>query len=189
MWQLVACLVGQLAKCRLSTRTDRQCHSRALHTSLSIGIWQRSAFHRRKWQQINKMDKRDVILSDQAACRYDENNKYSLLYSSCHHQSPIIFTKTGFQNLCQIELYQSSVTVFHKQATNPNEKRTQARCWEFTRRPNTNDRCCRDGSWPPTGWLQLLGALLPFPPSPEICPKANVWRDTKGRVQKIKMEI
>ena len=98
----------------------------ALHTSLSIGIWQRSAFHRRKWQQINKMDKRDVILSDQAACRYDENNKYSLLYSSCHHQSPIIFTKTGFQNLCQIELYQSSVTVFHKQATNPNEKRTQA---------------------------------------------------------------
>ena len=116
MWQLVACLVGQLAKCRLSTRTDRHCHSRALHTSLSIGIWQRSAFHRRKWQQINKMDKRDVILSDQAACRYDENNKYSLLYSSCHHQSPIIFTKIGFQNLCQIELYQSSATVFHKRS-------------------------------------------------------------------------
>ena len=59
--------------------------SQALHTSLSIGIWQRSGFHRRKWQQINKMDKRDVILSDQAACRYDENNRYSLLYSSCHH--------------------------------------------------------------------------------------------------------
>ena len=96
--------------------------SQALHTSLSIGIWQRSAFHWRKWQQINQMDKRDVILSDQAACRYDENNKYSLLYSSCHHQSPIIFTKIGFQNLCQIELYQSSVTVFHKQATNPKWK-------------------------------------------------------------------
>ena len=100
--------------------------SQALHTSLSIGIWQRSAFHRRKWQQINKMDKRDVILSDQAACRYDENNKYSLLYSSCHHQSPIIFTKTGFQNMCQIELYQSSATVFHKQATNPDERTAQA---------------------------------------------------------------
>ena len=140
--------------------------SQALHTALSIGIWQRSAFHRRKWQQINKMDKQDVILSDQAACRYDENNRYSLLYSSCHRQPPIIFTKIGFQNRIVSKLCHS-----FSQAQQIPMKREHRRCGEFTRRPNTNDRCCRDGGWPPTGWLQLLGALLP----------AFTWNMSKGK--------
>ena len=98
---------------------------------------------------------------------------------------PIIFTKIGFQNLSQIELYQSSATVFHKR--NKSQWKGNTGVVENLRggRPPTTDvvgtavgRLLADSS----SWA------LCFPPSPEICPKANVWRNTNITPKKYKQK-
>ena len=98
---------------------------------------------------------------------------------------PIIFTKVGFQNLCQIELYQSSATVFHKR------NKSQ---WKGNRDVVGN---LRGGRTPTTDVVgTAVGRLLAdssswalcFPPSPEICPKANVWRNTNITPEKYKQK-